>query len=113
MFNPMKNEDTKKLLGKRLKSLRMGKRYTQEKLAEIANLHSKYVSSLECGRENPTLDVLVRLSEALDIELSEMFKIEHEEDNKEVLKKKIERIIFQGDDEKLKMAFKLLKAIFY
>jgi len=57
--------DVKALVGKRVKSLRKGSRLTQEQLAEKANLHAKYISSLECGRENPTLDVFIKISNAL------------------------------------------------
>ena len=61
----------KKLIGKRLKSLRWEKFLTQESLAEKAELNLKCLSILELGKENPALDTLVKLSKALKMELSD------------------------------------------
>jgi transcriptional regulator with XRE-family HTH domain len=105
-------KNIRELVGKRLKSIRAARKLTQETLAEKANLHSKYISSLECGRENPTLDVFLKLSEALDVELTDIFSFEHESDNTQDLKKAIDELLYNAQPEKLKTALKLLKAIF-
>jgi transcriptional regulator with XRE-family HTH domain len=57
--------ETKKLVRMRIKSLRRGKSYSQEKLAELAGINAKYLSSVERGEENPTLDLFIRLSQSL------------------------------------------------
>ncbi|MGH7942839.1 MAG: helix-turn-helix domain-containing protein [Limisphaerales bacterium] len=41
-------------------------------MAERASLHSTYLSSLECGHRNPTLNVLAALARALSISLSKL-----------------------------------------
>lgn len=41
---------------------------SQEKLAEHAQLHPTYISLLERGARNPTLDVAARLAGALKID---------------------------------------------
>jgi len=105
-------KNIRELVGKRLKSIRAARKLTQEMLAEKANLHSKYISSLECGRENPTLDVFRKLSEALGVELTDIFSFEHESDNAQDLKKAIDELLCDAQPEKLKTALKLLKAIF-
>lgn len=38
---------------------------TQDRLAELAGLHSVYISALERGTKNPTLKTMLKLSEAL------------------------------------------------
>jgi transcriptional regulator with XRE-family HTH domain len=55
----------KKLIGQRIKELRRGKGLYQEKLAELAETSPNYLSRIECGTENPTLDMLIKLTNAL------------------------------------------------
>jgi len=109
--DPEDYEQIKSLIGKRIKSIRKSRRLTQEQLAEKANLHSKYISSLECGRENPTLEVFLKLSSALKIEMIEIFAFEHEKDSVGELKKDINRLVDQAGLEQLKMGLKLLKNV--
>jgi transcriptional regulator with XRE-family HTH domain len=47
----------------------------QEILAVDAEIDRIYVSRLERGLENPTLNVLERLAVALDAEITEFFKL--------------------------------------
>ena len=58
------------LLGEGVRAIRTQLGWSQEKLAEAAGLHRSYISQLERGHRNPTLDVLVRLASALDTKLS-------------------------------------------
>jgi len=55
------------LFGRRLRELRKARGLTQEALAEAADLSGNYISDLELGLKVPSLTILVRLSEALDI----------------------------------------------
>jgi transcriptional regulator with XRE-family HTH domain len=55
------------LFGRRLRDLRKERGLTQEALAEAADLSGNYISDLELGRKVPSLTILVRLSQALDI----------------------------------------------
>jgi transcriptional regulator with XRE-family HTH domain len=47
---------------------------TLREVALNAGLSVPYVANLEKARGNPTLDTLVRLSEALDVPLAEMLR---------------------------------------
>ena len=60
------------LFGRRLRDLRKAKGLTQEALAEAADLSGNYISDLELGLKVPSLTILVRLSEALDIGTPEL-----------------------------------------
>ena len=46
------------LIGKRLKENRMAAHLTQEKVAELSNITSVYLSRIENGKVTPTLDTL-------------------------------------------------------
>jgi transcriptional regulator with XRE-family HTH domain len=51
----------------RLREARHHQAMTQAALAEAAGLHAIYVTRLERGQQNPTLDVVVRLACALEV----------------------------------------------
>jgi transcriptional regulator with XRE-family HTH domain len=45
---------------------------SQEQLAERAELHWTYVSGVERGRRNPSLNILARLAQALGLSLPQL-----------------------------------------
>ena len=59
-------------LGKFLAKLRQEKGITQEKLAEILNIDKRKISRWETGSSMPEFDMLIKLSEILDISLYEL-----------------------------------------
>ena len=66
--------DVKISFGKRLRKLREAKGVSQEALAHDAGLDRTYVSSIERGKRNVSLENIARLSRALGIPMSELFK---------------------------------------
>lgn len=63
-----------KQLGMRIKYLRGKKRWSQEDLALEADVNKNYISDLERGMRNPTIKVLEKIANALEISLEELFK---------------------------------------
>ena len=63
-----------KQLGARIRYLRQQKNMTIEDLALEANINRNYLGDLERGTRNPTVDVLNRISVALDVTLSVLFE---------------------------------------
>ena len=61
-------------LGMRIRFLRNERGWSQEDLALEANINKNYLSDLENGRRNPSLDILERIANAFGISLSELFK---------------------------------------
>jgi transcriptional regulator with XRE-family HTH domain len=55
-----------KLLGERIRKYRLKKGYSQEKLAEIVNISTTFVSRIERGNAKTSLEVLARISMALE-----------------------------------------------
>lgn len=100
--------ETKKLVGMRIKSLRRGKGFSQEKLAELAGINAKYLSSVERGEENPTLDLFIRLSQGLKMDINEFFNIEHEGQPPQILRKKLQHLVAEIKDQDLSRAIRVL-----
>ena len=64
---------TKRALAVRLRELRRERKWSQEKLAEAADMHRTYLAGIERALRNPSLENLVKLANALDISLAELF----------------------------------------
>ena len=62
------------VLGATLLGFREAQALTQEALAERADLHTNYVSSVERGERNLSLHNIVRLAYALDMEVSVLLR---------------------------------------
>ena len=60
------------LFGKRLRELRLERGVSQEKLAEMANLHRNYVGVLERGVQSASLDAICKLARALKVKPAEL-----------------------------------------
>ena len=100
--------ETKKLVGTRIKSLRRGRGYSQEKLAEVTGINPKYLSSIERGEENPTLDLFIRLSQGLKVDIHELFNIEYEGQPPQVLRKKLQALLGDIEEQDLARAIRIL-----
>jgi len=55
------------VLGNNVRRLREAKGWSQEDLAEKANLHRTYVSGIERGVRNPSLTIVFRLAQGLGV----------------------------------------------
>lgn len=58
--------------GNHLRTLRVQKELSQERLAELAGLHRTYLGGVERGERNPTLLTLAKIAKALDISISKL-----------------------------------------
>lgn len=58
--------------GKTLRKKRLEKNLSQETLADLANLHFTYVSSVERGERNISLENMSKLAKALSCSVGEL-----------------------------------------
>lgn len=63
-----------KKFGKKLKEIRKSENLTQEKLAELASIDRSYISDVERGVKNISLEKIGKLAEALDMQIWELLK---------------------------------------
>ena len=79
----MKNEETiadkekndlALIVGSRIRAARKNADLSQEKLAELADLHPTYIGQLERGEKNATLESIHKVTRALGIPLDFLFE---------------------------------------
>lgn len=63
----------KQRFGKAIRRRRRELDLSQEELAERAELHRTYISNIERGELNPSLETMEKLVKALDITVSALF----------------------------------------
>jgi transcriptional regulator with XRE-family HTH domain len=61
------NPDPRIVFGLRVRELRLERDLSQEKLAELAELHRNYVGGIERGERNVSLLNIVKLAHGLDV----------------------------------------------
>lgn len=66
------SSNTRLLFAKNLKFFRQLKKISQEELADIAELHRTYVSSVERGERNISVDNMEKLAKALDVDIRDL-----------------------------------------
>ena len=57
-----------------LRVTRRAKGYSQERLAVAAGIHRTYMSAIERGKVNVSLEVAARLAQALGMKLSDLLR---------------------------------------
>lgn len=66
--------DVRAQVGLNLQKLRRQRELSQEELAARALVHQTYLSGLERGKRNPSLLVLARLANALNVEIEDIVR---------------------------------------
>ncbi|MEO0637831.1 MAG: helix-turn-helix transcriptional regulator [Pseudomonadota bacterium] len=61
-------------VGKNIREWRKMRGLSQEEFADLAGLHPTYVSGIETGYRNPTVKIIARIAEALDVEPAQLFR---------------------------------------
>lgn len=62
------------IIGTRIRLARKKAGFSQEKLAELADVHPTYIGQLERGEKNATMESVHKISSALNIPLERLFE---------------------------------------
>ena len=102
----------KKELGKKIKQIRITKGYTQEKLAELADISQRALSSIELGENFVTAETLDKILIAFDITTEELFATNKFKEPDELIKEINKNICLIGNNsEKLELIYNLSKSL--
>lgn len=66
-------EDLIHAFGQTVRTVRLSKGISQEKFAGMCELHRTYISDVELGKRNVSLENIQKMSKALDMSISELF----------------------------------------
>ena len=66
--------DIKKIFGKNVRKLRENQGMTQEKLAELCDLHRTYIGGIERGERNVSLENIQKVADALGVKIEHLIR---------------------------------------
>lgn len=64
--------------GTRLKALRKKRKFTQQKLSDVSGIERTFISHIEAGTRNVSIETMEKLFEGLDITFNQFFNTEFE-----------------------------------
>lgn len=99
-------------LGKRIKELRGKRGMSQEQLAELAGISGKYLGEVERGEVNVSVMILTKLADVVQVHLPELLALEHHAARQE-LQAEMHLMLVNADERELRLAYRLLRSIFY
>ncbi|KAA8996335.1 helix-turn-helix transcriptional regulator [Paenibacillus spiritus] len=104
------------LVGERIRTIRKEKNYTQEFLAEKANIHYTYISDIERGERNISLETLEKVVQALEISPVEVFLFEErgglaERNDKKALISALDTLLSSRKLEEVELIVKMARDI--
>jgi len=70
----MSSENILETFGKNVQKYRKEKQISQEKLAELADLHRTYIGMIERAEKNITLRNIEKIAKALGIEIKDLLE---------------------------------------
>lgn len=107
-----KGMDRKILVGRQVRRLRKLRQLSQEALADKAAMSAKYLSRIETGNENPSIDLLFRLADGLEVEPYEMLCFEDGELARQ-LRARAVKLIDDVPDKDIARVVGMLEAVLY
>ncbi len=72
-MHKVRNEEVMKLFGNNVQRLRLSKGFTQEFLAEEAQISQVQVARIESGKLNTSISTVVSIAKALGVNVGELF----------------------------------------
>ena len=99
-----KNYELRQNFGELVKKIRIARKLTQAKLAEIVDVEAKHISCIENGLSFPSADLLARLADAFDMQVYELFLFSKKPNILE-LKEELNKIINNANDNEVEKIY--------
>lgn len=95
-------KDTAIAFGKRVRCLRKERQLSQEKLAELCELHPTYIGQMERGEKNPTVETIFQICRGLNISPDQLFRNLSAEDEQTLPQKAYNLFLnYSPDDQQI------------
>jgi len=101
--------DKKKLLGNRIRELRLKRGFKQEQLAELVGLEPTSICNIETGKNYPSFQNLEKIIDALNVTFLDVFKFSHHQENSNLVAE-INSMLNENPN-RIKDYYKILKAL--
>ena len=102
--------EIKKLLGKRIREVRILRNLTQEDLSELTDIGASSISKIESGYFRPTDENLDKIAKALKIEPYKLYMFNHQKDTKTLISD-LENILKSATEEEIKLVHRVVTSI--
>lgn len=66
-------EEIRVAYGRAVRAIRQDKKMSQEELGDLCGLHRTYISDIELGKRNVSLENIDKIAHALQVKKSELF----------------------------------------
>ena len=99
------------IVAKRVSTLRIGKRLTQEGLAKQAGLNYTHIGKIESGKRLPSLESICKLANALDVETHELLIAEETTKTPDYKKQQLIKILKESGVKEIDTYFILITAL--
>ncbi|MBF0620051.1 MAG: helix-turn-helix transcriptional regulator [Candidatus Omnitrophica bacterium] len=87
-----------RLLGENIRTLRKREGLSQEKLAEKSKLTPNFISMIERGAAHPSIDSMIEISAALNVDLADFF-LEQKEKSPAEASRELKRLVDKAPAE--------------
>ena len=102
--------EIKKLLGKRIREVRILRNLTHEDLSELTDIGASSISKIESGHFHPTDENLEKIAKALKIEPYKLYMFNHQKDTRELIED-LENILKCATDDEIKLVHRVVTSI--
>jgi transcriptional regulator with XRE-family HTH domain len=96
----MKKNNTKESLGnlgQKLKQVRNHKKLTLDQLSQMAGVSKAMLSQIEQGNVNPTVAVIIKITQSLGLQVSELLETEQKQNILRIISASEDRYTFKSD----------------
>ena len=105
-------ENSRILLGQRIRTLRKLKGWTQQELGDEADVNYKFIGEIERSRQNPSFTILEKIATALGVDLFELFRFEQEFQNRKIVEASLLNILKNMPEDDLKKFHLILHTLY-
>lgn len=97
-------------IGRRIRIARLHKGFTQEKVAEYANVGVSHMSNIETAKTKVSLQTLIAIANALDVSVDKLL-CDNVKASRTVFEQEIKELLDDCDEYELKFIIEVLKPL--